>query len=130
MSKNLSKILSKNLTNICLKFFQKKSVKKSVQKFCQIFHPKKLARRYLQSTLPSNLDFTLKTVLLSNAILSFFLCMIYIFILQKIVAQQGCLYPFYNCLNFGQIFCTVIIHFFLWKIWDIGDSKRAANINW
>ena len=37
----------------------------------------------------SNLDFTMKSASLSNAILTFFLGMAYIFILQKIVAQGG-----------------------------------------
>ena len=37
---------------------------------------------------------------------------------------------FYICCNFGHICCTEVIQFFLWKIWDIRNSKRAANMDW
>ena len=57
--------------------------------------------------------------------------MVYIFILQKIVTQRGRLHLFFT-------FVVILVkfsapkssNFFLWKIWDIRNSKRAANINW
>ena len=38
--------------------------------------------------------------------------MVSIFILQKTVAEEGRLQLFSICCNFGQIFCTEVIHFF------------------
>ena len=44
---------------------------------------------------------------------SFFLDIVYIFTLEKIIAQWGCLHPFlYSYCSFGQIFCTKVIQFF------------------
>ena len=61
--------------------------------------PKKLVHRYLPNTIFNlNINFTLNTVLLSNAILSFFHGKVYIFILQTIVAQRGRLQHFFFIL--------------------------------
>ena len=81
--------------------------------------------------LLSSLNFTLKTVLLSNAISSFFLGMVYIFTLQKIVTQRGRIYPFFTFIfilvKFSALKSSI---FFLLKNWDTRNSKRATNINW
>ena len=62
-----------------------------------------------------NLNSNLKMVLLSNAILTFFLGMVFIFILHKIIAQRGRLQAFFAfAVILGQIFATEAIHFFLW----------------
>ena len=80
--------------------------------------------------LPSNLNFTLKTVLLSNAISSFFSRHGLYFHPTKDCRSTRPYSPFFNIYcYFGQIFCTEVIQFFL-KSWDTRNSKRAANINW
>ena len=113
-------------------FHCKMKEKKGRDVFFQIVYPRNWCADICNADfLPSNLNFILKTVLLSNAILSFFLGMVYIFILQKIIAQRGRIHPFfYICCDFSQIFCTEVIQFFLLKIWDMMNATRVANINW
>ena len=68
--------------------------------------------RYLQNTI-SNLQTSISPWSRSRwatLFRAFFLGMVYIFILQKIVSQRGRLQPFlYICSNFGQILCTNVI---------------------
>ena len=73
--------------------------KKGRVELCQIFHPKKLVRRYLQSTIFTfKLKFHLENGLVEQCYFQlFFLGMVYIFILHKIVAQRGRLQPFSAC---------------------------------
>ena len=88
--------------------------------FTQVTGAQIFAKHNLQL---SNLNLTMKSASLSSAILSFFLVMAYICILQKIVAQRGRL----------QLFCTFAVilvkysaptssNFFLCKIWVITNS--------
>ena len=59
----------------------------------QVSGPQKFVKQIFQ---PLNLYFPGKTVLFSNAILSFFLDIVYIFILKMIVATRGRLHPFFS----------------------------------
>ena len=63
--------------------------------------------------LPSNLNFTLKTVLLSNAILSFFFLAWSLFSsFKRSLLNEAVFNLFYIFCNFGPIFCTKVILFF------------------
>ena len=95
----------------------------------QVSGPQIFVKRILQ---PLNLYVTMKMVLLSNANLSFFSWHSLYFHPEKDRCSMRPSSPlfFYIYCNFGKIFCTEVIHFFLWKIWDIRNSKRAANMFW
>ena len=91
----------------------------SVKYFTQVTGAQIFAKHNFQ---PSNLNFTMKSGSVSNAILSFF-------------SQHGLyFYPtkdrcllsptstfLYICCNFGQIFCTNLIQFFL--VQNMGHDK-------
>ena len=82
--------------------------------------------------LPSNLSFTLKTFLLSNAISSFFSSAWSIFSPYKRLSLNEAVFTLFFT------FIVILVkfsaqkssNFFLLKIWDIRNSKRAAIINW
>ena len=78
-----------------------------------------------------NLNFTLKSVSLSNAILSFFSRHGPYFHPTKDRCSTSPTSPFFTFVLILVIFAALkSSNFFLWKIWDIRNSKRAANMNW
>ena len=94
----------------------------------QVSGPQIFVKRIVQ---PLNLYFTMKTVSLSNAILSFFSWHSLYFHPENDRCSTRPSSPFFFIYcNFGQIFCTEVIQFCVWKIWDNRTSKRAANMNW
>ena len=88
--------------------------KKGRVELCQIFHPKNWCADICKAQfLPSNLNFTLKTVLLSNAISSFFSRHGLYFHPTKDCRSTRPYSPFFNIYcYFGQIFCTEVIQLF------------------
>ena len=64
----------------------------------------------------------MNTTSMSIAILSFFLRMVNIFILQKISTKRDRIQLFlYICCNFGQIFCTNVNDFF--SVQNMGHNQ-------
>ena len=93
--------------------------------------PKKRVHRYLQNTIFNfKLKFHLEVGLVEQRYFELFFSAWSIFSSYKrLLLNEPDFTLFYICFNFGHICCTEVIHFFLWKIWDIRNSKRAANMN-
>ena len=67
----------------------------------------------------------------TDAIMSFFLGMVNIYILQKISPERDRLQRFCTFAIMLDKFSTpTSSNFFLWKIWVITNSKSAPNITW
>ena len=78
--------------------------------------------------LPSNLNFTLKTVLLSNAISSFFSRHDLYFHPAKDCRSTRPYSPFfYIYCYFGQIFCTEVIQFFSVENLGLKEPKKSSK---
>ena len=94
--------------------------------------PKKRVHRYLQNTIFNfKLKFHLEVGLVEQRYFELFFSAWSIFSSYKrSLLNEPDFTLFYICCNFGHICCTEIIHFCLWKIWDIRNSKRTANMNW
>ena len=94
----------------------------------QVSGPQIFVKRIVQ---PLNLYFTMKTVSLSNAILSFFSWHSLYFHPENDRCSTRPSSPFFTFVLILVIFAALkSSNFFLWKIWDIRNSKRAANMNW
>ena len=106
--------------------------KKGRVEFCQIFHPRNGCTDICKTQFSTlNLNFTLKSVSLSNAILSFFSRHGPYFHPTKDRCSTSPSSPFFTFVLILVIFAALkSSNFFLWKIWDIRNSKRAANMNW
>ena len=93
--------------------------------------PKKRVHRYLQNTIFNfKLKFHLEVGLLEQRYFElFFSAWSISSSYKRSLLNEPDFTLFYICCNFGHICCTEVIHFFLWKIWDIRNSKRAANMN-
>ena len=94
--------------------------------------PKKRVHRYLQDTIFNfKLKFQLEDGLVQQRYFELFFAAWSIFSnYKRLLLIEAIFTLFYICCNFGQIFCTEVIQLFLWKIWDIRNSKRTANMNW
>ena len=88
----------------------------------QVSGPQKFVKQIFQ---PLNLYFPGKTVLFSNAILSFFLDIVYIFILKKIIAQRSRIHLFFyiHC-NLVKLSAPTSSNFFGWKYGTLGTQKE------
>ena len=115
MSKQLKLITSwcPQRSNVLLQNLRKRDDLNSAK----YFTPKnKCADVYKAQFSNLNLNFTLKTVLLSNAILSFFSWRgLYFHPSKDCCSKTPSSTSFDICSNFGQIFCTKVIHFFCGK---------------
>ena len=79
----------------------------------------------------SNLDFTMKPASLSNPIFSFFPRHGLYFHPTKDRCSTRPSSPFFTFVLILVIFAALkSSNFFLWKIWDIRNSKRTANMSW
>ena len=98
----------------------------------QIFDPNLWSTDICKTQISTiNLNFTLKSVSLSNAILSFFSRHGPYFHPTKDRCSTSPTSPFFTFVVILVIFAALkSSNFFLWKIWDIRNSKRAANMNW
>ena len=90
------------------------NVRKEPVEFCQIFHPWNWCTDICKTQFSTFYFFILKTILLSNAIFSSFSRHGPYFHPTKNRCSTRPSSPFfYICCNFGQIFCTKVIQFFL-----------------
>ena len=92
-----------------------KNVRKKWQvEFCQIFHPKKVVRRYLQSTISTfKLEFHLEDGLVEQRYFElFFLAWSIFSSYKRSLLNEAVFTLFYICCDFSQIFCTIVIQVF------------------
>ena len=95
--------------------------------------PKKRVHRYLQNTIFNfKLKFHLEVGLVEQRYFELFFSAWSIFSSYKrSLLNEAVFNLFYSSCNFGQNFCPDVIQYpFVWQIWDISNSKNAANINW
>ena len=95
--------------------------------------PKKRVHRYLQNTIFNfKLKFHLEDGLVEQRYFELFFSAWSIFSSYKrSLLNEPVFTLFYICCSL----LSYLLHwshpiFFLWKIWDIRNSKRAANMNW